>query len=243
MKASEVMTPEVETIRRDATVLEAARMMLRRGVSGLPVVDSNGQLVGVVTEGDFLRRAETGTTRRHSRWLEFLLGPGRLADEYVHSHGRKVEEVMTPKVISVAPETSLQEVVRIMERHRIKRVPVVSDDKIVGIISRANLVQALARLADEAAESHGDDEEIRGRILAALDSEPWAPRYSINVIVRNGVAEIWGTIFDEREREAVRVVAENVPGIKAVKEHLVLMEPLSGIAFEVPDDEPSNQEK
>lgn len=243
MKAKEVMTPEVETIRRDATILEAARTMLRRGVSGLPVVNANGRLVGVVTEGDFLRRAETGTERRHPRWLEFLLGPGRLASEYVHSHGRKVEEVMTPKVITVSTETPLQEVVQIMERHQIKRVLVANDGKVVGIISRANLVQALARLADEAGESGGDDEEIRSRILAALDDEPWAPRFCINVIVRNGVAEIWGTIFDEREREAVRVVAENVPGINAVKEHLILVEPLSGIAFQVPEDTSSNQEK
>jgi CBS domain-containing protein len=105
MKASEVMTPEVETIRPDATVLEAAHAMLRRGVSGLPVVDADGQLVGVVTEGDFLRRVETGTERRQPRWLEFLLGPGRLADKYVHSHGRKVEEVMTHEVITVSTST------------------------------------------------------------------------------------------------------------------------------------------
>jgi len=235
------MTVEVETTRPDATVREAVQSMIRRGISGLPVVDNAGRLVGIVTEGDFLRRAEIGTERRHPRWLEFLLGPGRLANEYVHSHGRKVEEVMTRGVITVSPETPLQDVVRIMERQRIKRVPVVSDGKIVGIISRANLIQALARLADEAQESSGDDETIRTRILADLEKEAWSPGFSINVIVRNGVAEIWGTIFDERERGAVRVVAENVPGITGVKDHRILIEPISGMVFGSPEDMPINQ--
>ena len=236
MKAAEVMTTGAATIRPDQTVQDAARTMIQLGISGLPVVDAAGQLVGIVTEGDFLRRAETGTERRRPSWLEFLLGPGRLANEYVHSHGRKVEEVMTPDVVTVSADTPLQEVVRTMERRRIKRVPVVSDGKIVGIISRANLVQALARLADEARESHDDDEVSRTHILAELNKQTWAPGSLINVIVRSGVAEIWGTIFDEREREALRVVAENAPGITSVKEHLVLVEPMSGMAFALPDD-------
>ena len=217
MTAAEVMTCDVTTIRPDETVADAARIMLRFGISGLPVVDVAGWLVGIVTEGDFLRRAETGTERRHPRWLEFLLGPGRLADEYVHSHGRKVEEVMTRNVIAVPSSAPLQDVVRIMERRHIKRVPVVDNGKIVGIVSRANLVQALARLAEEAPASDGGDEAIRARILAEVDKESWAQTSFINVIVRNGVAELWGTIFDEREREAVRVAAENVPGITSVK--------------------------
>ena len=236
MKAAEVMTLDVATIRPDATVREAARAMLRRGISGLPVVDTGGRLVGMVTEGDFLRRAETATERRHPHWLEFLLGPGRLATEYVHSHGRTVKEVMTPNVITVSADTPLQEVVRIMERQRIKRVPVVSNDKIVGIISRANLVQALVRLADEVPESRSDDEAIRTQILTELEREPWAPGFSINVIVRNGVAEFWGTIFDDREREAIRVVAENIPGITGVQDHLLLIEPISGMVFQSPED-------
>ena len=149
MKAAEIMSLGVATVRPDTTVSEAARTMLQFGVSGLPVIDTSGKLVGIVTEGDFLRRAEMGTERQRPRWLEFLLGPGRLAQEYVHSHGRKVEEIMTPDVVTVSEHTPLQEVVRLMETRRIKRVPVVSNTeahKIVGIISRANLVQALARL-------------------------------------------------------------------------------------------------
>jgi predicted transcriptional regulator len=135
-----------------------------------------------VTEGDLLRRAETGTERQRPRWLELLLGPGRLANEYVHSHGRKVKEVMTPSVITVSADTPLPEVVRTMERRRIKRVPVVSDGKIVGIISRANLLQALSSLADEAKESRSDDETMRAQILAELNKQAWAPRSLVNVI-------------------------------------------------------------
>ena len=146
MKASDVMTVGAATIRSDASVPEAARLMLQYAISGLPVVDDAGHLVGIITEGDFLRRTETGTGRPHRpRWLEFLLGPGRLADEYVHSHSRKVEEVMTRQVVTVAEETPVEEIARLMERHRIKRVPVMRDDRVVGIVSRANLLRGLAR--------------------------------------------------------------------------------------------------
>ena len=149
---------------------------------------------------------------------------------------------MTRNVIAVTGDTPLQDVVRIMERRRIKRVPVVSDGKIVGIVSRANLVQALARLAEEAPASSSGDEAIRARILADLDKQSWAQTRFINVIVRNGVAELWGTIFDEREREAVRVAAENVPGITSVKDHLVWLDPISGMFIESPEDAPISQE-
>jgi CBS domain-containing protein len=234
MKATEVMSPIVITILPEATIEDAARMMLQHGISGLPVVDATGTLVGIVSEGDFLRRVETGTERQRPRWLEFFLGPGRAANEYVHSHGRKIEEVMTPEVVCVSEATPLQEVVRIMERRRIKRVPVISNGKILGIISRANLVQALARLAEETPSSHPDDETARQQILTELSKQSWAPRAGLNVVVRGGVAELWGVIWDERERAAVRVAAENTPGITQVVDHLVYVEPISvggGIAL------------
>jgi CBS domain-containing protein len=230
MKASEVMTLGVYTIRPDASVRDAARLMLEVGISGLPVVDASGRLVGIVTEGDFLRRVETATQRRRPRWLEFLIGPGRLASEYVHSHGRKVAEIMTPEVTTVSEHTPLENVVEIMEQRQIKRIPVVRDGTIVGIISRANLVQALFRLAAEAPPSRPADEVMRAQIMAELSNQNWAPR-SLNVIVRDGTAELWGTIFDEREREAIRVAAENVPGIVSVADHLVWVEPISGVTY------------
>lgn len=236
MNAGEVMTVGVTTVPPDASVTEAARLMVEHGISGLPVVDTRGQLVGIVTEGDFLRRAETGTERKRPRWLRFLLGPGRLANEYVHSHARKIQEVMTPDVITVSQTTPLQDVVTVMERHRIKRVPVLGGEKLVGIISRANLVQALARLAEEASPSRPDDEAMRTQILNDLNRERWTPRDSLNVIVRNGVAELWGVIRDERERQAIKVVAENVPGIRTVRDHLVFVGPMSGVILESAED-------
>jgi len=237
MKASEVMTLGVYTMRPDASVHDAARLMVERGVSGVPVVDTAGALVGIVTEGDLLRRAETGTERRRPRWLEIFVGPGRLASDYVQSHGRKVEEIMTRDVVTVSADTPLEDVVGIMERRRIKRVPVVKDGTVVGIVSRANLIQALARLAQEAPPSRPDDEAMRAQIMAELAKQEWAPRRLINVIVRGGVAELWGTIFNEKERDAVRVLVENVPGIVKVQDHLVWVEPMSGMAFPAPGEE------
>jgi CBS domain-containing protein len=234
MKASEIMTLAVYTIRPDASVRDAARLMVEQGISGLPVVDPGGKLVGIVTEGDFLRRAETGTERRRPHWLEIVVGPSRLASDYVRTHGRKVEEIMTPDVVTVSTATPLQDVVEIMEKRRIKRVPVVRDGAVVGIISRANLVQALARLAEEAPPSRTDDETMRTQIMAELAKQEWAPRSLVNVIVRHGVAELWGTIFSEKERDAVRVVAENVPGVASVQDHIVWIEPISGMAFPGP---------
>jgi predicted transcriptional regulator len=215
--------------------------MIERGISGLPVVDGAGQLLGIVTEGDFLRRAETGTQRQRPRWLEILVGPGRLASDYVRTHGRKVADIMTPKVVTVSPDTPVQDVVGTMEQHRIKRVPVVRDGAVVGIVSRANLVQALARLAEEAPPSRPDDEAMRAQIMAELNNQEWGPPSSVNVIVRDGVAELWGTIFNEKKRDAMRVLAENVPGIVGVQDHMVWVEPISGMTLGPPgegDDRP-----
>src|SRR5262252_1567879 len=144
MKVSDVMTREVVSIAPEASVLEAVRLMLQHNISGLPVIDAKGNLQGVVTEGDFLRRVETGTERKRSRLVEFLLGPGRLATDYVQATGRKVGEVMTPDARTVGEDETLEKVVNLMERYRIKRVPVVRGDKVVGIVTRQNLMRALA---------------------------------------------------------------------------------------------------
>src|SRR6185503_15359420 len=143
MKVRDVMTRKVLSIEPGATVLQAVRSMLQNKISGLPVVDTEGTLVGVVTEGDFLRRAETATERRRPRWLEFLVGPGRLASEYVHTHARKIADIMTPDPHTVTEDTSLEDVVHLMEKHRIKRLPVVRGKMLVGIVTRANLLHAL----------------------------------------------------------------------------------------------------
>jgi CBS-domain-containing membrane protein len=239
MKAKDVMTSPVISIEADAAVLQAVRIMLQRRVSGLPVIDKNGGLIGIVTEGDFLRRAETGTMRRRPRWLEFLIGPGRLAEEYTHSHGRKINDVMTSDPVSVTEDTSLDEIVKLMEKRQIKRVPVLRDGRLVGIVSRANLLHALAGLAREVKPTVQSDEAIRALLLAELAKQSWAPVALIDPIVRNGVVELWGTITDERERQALVVAAENVPGVKAVEDHLAWVDATSGMVIYQSADEPT----
>jgi CBS domain-containing protein len=232
MKAADFMTSRVVTVRADASVGEAIRHMLQNRISGLPVVDRTESLVGVVTEGDFLRRRESGTERRRPRWLEILLGPGRLADEYVHVHGRKVADVMTREVITIVEDTPIDKIAQLMEHHRVKRLPVVRNNKIVGIVSRANLLHVIAAAAAKAAPLAASDAIIRNRILAEADREPWTPRASVNVIVTDGIVHLHGTTFDDRARHALRVMAENIPGVKGVQDHLVWVEPMSGMVIE-----------
>jgi len=232
------MTSPVVSIAPDTPVLQAVRIMLQRHISGLPVIDKDGRLIGIVTEGDFLRRAETGTQRKRPRWLEYLVGPGRLADEYTRSHGRKVEEIMTAEPLTVTEDAPLDEVVKVMEKRRIKRLPVVRGTEVVGIVTRANLLHALAGVAREAKPAAASDQVIRDRIVAELASQSWAPVSLVNVIVRDGVVELWGTITDERERRAMIVAAENAPGVKAVKDHLAWVDALSGMVLYQSDDEP-----
>jgi CBS domain-containing protein len=230
------MTRQVITVSPDAQVLQAVRLMLQNRISGLPVVDQQGHLVGIVTEGDFLRRAETNTERHRPSWLEFLTSPGRLADEYVHAHGRKVEEVMSRNPHTVSEDATLEEVVRTMERKHIKRVPVLRQGKLVGIITRANLLHALASAARNIPPVAKDDSAIRDRILAEMDKLPWRPA-GVSVLVRDGNVDLSGTIMDEREREGIKVLVENVPGVRALHDHIVWIEPQSGIAFSSPEDE------
>jgi CBS-domain-containing membrane protein len=236
MNAADVMTLKVLSVGPGTSVAEAVRLMLNNNISGLPVVDGADRLVGIVTEGDFLRRAETGTERHRTRWLEFLLGPGRLAGEYIRTHAQKVEEVMTRDVATVTEDASLDEIVRLMERRRIKRVPIVRDGKLVGIVSRANLLRALASVADELRPAVASDAELRRLVLTKLDKQPWSNQNAINVVVRNGIVQFWGVISDERQREALRVLVENIGGVKGIKDNLIWVEPMSGLVIEPPVD-------
>jgi CBS domain-containing protein len=235
MKAVDVMTRDVVSIVPDASIMEAVRLMLQHRISGLPVVDASGRLQGVVTEGDFLRRAETGTARKRSRWLEFLLGPGRLAAEYTQTSGRKVSDVMTPDVYTVGEDAPLEEVVHLMERRRVKRVPVVRGGKVVGIVTRANLMRALASLALAAEPPAAGDAAIRERLLDELKKQSWAPVGLIDVVVKDGVVKLTGALTDERERQAIRVAAENIAGVKKVEDHLIWIEPNTGMIVEGPE--------
>jgi CBS domain-containing protein len=236
MKVSDVMTREVVSIAPEASVMEAVRLMLQHKISGLPVIDGAGRLQGVVTEGDFLRRVETGTERKRSRLVEFLLGPGRLATDYVHATGRKVGEVMTPDARTVGEDEPLEKVVHLMERYRIKRVPVVRGDKVVGIVTRQNLMRALASLALAEHPVAADDATIRERLLAELKRQSWAPVGLIDVVVKDGVVKLSGALTDERERQAIRIAAENIAGVKKVEDHLVWIEPNTGVIVEAPEN-------
>jgi CBS domain-containing protein len=237
VRAKDVMGRNIIFVAPDATVLQAARLMLQHHISGLPVIDGKRQLVGILSEGDFLRRRETNTERRHLRWLEFLFGPGRTAAEYTHSHGSKVSEVMTNEVHTVGEDTSLEAIVDLMERYRIKRVPVLRGREVVGIVTRSNLMHAMVSLARSAPAAPKDDATIREKLLAEMQKEPWAPTAMVNVVVRDGIVELWGVIVDERQRNALKVAAENIAGVKAVKDHLVWIEPVSGMTIEPKDEE------
>lgn len=234
MKAADLMTSFVVTVTPDATIEYAAQLMLQHRISGLPVTDSDGAVLGIVTESDLLRRAETGTDKRRTRWVSLLIGQGRLAQEYVHTHGRKVGEVMTERVFTVTPEPPLADLVALMETKHVKRVPVVDQGRLVGIVSRADVMAALVGLLSEKPAGAATDTEIRNQILAEIDRQPWGPRDSVDVIVTNGVVVLKGTIPDERERAALCVAAENVPGVKAVHDRLVWIDSVSGIVIPRP---------
>jgi CBS domain-containing protein len=236
MKASDVMTRKVLTVGPETSVANAIQMMLDNNVSGLPVLD-NGKVVGILTEGDLLRRGETGTERHRPRWLEILMGPGRMAGEYVRAHGRRVKELMTADLVSVGGDTPLDEVVGLMERRRIKRVPVIEGEALVGVVSRLDLLRALLRAIEAQHSEDGSDDEIHEQILAELAKAAWVPRDGFSIAVKDGVVDLNGVILEEKEREALRVVAENVPGVKAVVDHLVWIEPVSGTVIEPPADE------
>jgi len=238
MQAKHVMTKRVISVEPDATILHAIRLMLQNKISGLPVVDAAGGLVGVVTEGDFLRRVETGTVHRPPRWIEFLMGAGPLATEYVHASGRKVREVMSRELRTVNEDASLEQVVDVMERYHVKRVPVVRDKQVVGIITRANLLRTLAMLSHQAGPPQStEDASIRKRLLKTLEKQPWAPTGMIDIEVSDGVVTLKGALLDERQREALHVAAENTAGVKAIDDRLVWIEPVSGYVMEAPPRE------
>lgn len=238
MIATDVMTRHVISVAPDATVEDAAKLMLARGISGLFVVDAKGDLAGVVTEGDLLRRDELGTERARPWWLRMLVSPGRQAADFTRTHGRRVSDVMTEEVISVASDADLETVVDTMEKHRIKRVPVTQGGRAIGVVSRSDLLRALVGRARNDAPTATDDRSIRDAILDALDNASWAPLTTLNVTVSQATVDLWGTVSHNDERRAVCVIAENTPGVKSVRDHLVYVEPYSGTVIEAPDDTP-----
>jgi CBS domain-containing protein len=232
------MTRNVVTVGADTSILGAATLMMDHHISGLPVVDARGKLLGVVSESDFLRRSEIGTQRRRPRWLQFLVGPGRAADEFLHERGRRVGAIMSADPVTVTEQTPLQDLVELMERKRIKRVPMTRDGHLVGIVTRADLLRAVAAIAHEIPDPTADDQHIHDRIVRALEAPDWRP-LGLQVSVRNGIAHLRGIITDERARQAAIVAAENVSGVKAVHDHLCYVDTYSGFYIQSAEDETS----
>jgi len=238
MRAHQIMTRPVITVTPETTVVEAAKTMLRRHISGLPVVDRTGKLVGIVSEGDFIHRGEIGTGRQRGWFMRFILGPGEAATDFVREHGRKVGEIMSLEPLTIAEDTPLQKIVELMEKRNVKRLPVTRGNKVVGIISRANLLQAVASLAREVPDPTADDDHIRNRIINVLEKNDWCP-FGLSVIVRNGVVHLSGVITEERSRQAAMVAAESVTGVRKVHDHLCWVDTMSGMYLNSPEDEDS----
>jgi CBS domain-containing protein len=240
MRVRDVMTYGAIGVPETATLAEAVETMLRARVSALLVFDASHVLVGILSEGDLLRRAELGADRKRPRWVELLLSGGRLAQSYVHAHGRKVGEIMTAKVISVSEDADLSEAVDLMLARNVKRLPVLRGDAVVGVVSRSDLLKGLLAALPKPVGGHPDS-EIKAAIMAELDKLGWAPLASVRVEIKNGVVTYEGAITDERLRSGLRVVAENTPGVAEVHDHMCWIEPNSGLYL--PSEEEESPER
>jgi CBS domain-containing protein len=226
MQARDVMTTQVVTVHPETSVEQIAALLLERRISGVPVVDAGGRLLGIVTEGDLMRRPEIGTERHRGWWLRFFGDERERTVEYARAHGSRAEQVMTRDVVTVGEETSLADIARVLEEHHIKRVPVVRDGRVVGIVSRANLLHGLATHHDVTPPARPmDDRSVRDAVLQALERDGLTAHGRLNVIVRNGVAELWGLVDSAEARRAIRIAAENVPGVTGVRDNLGSVRP------------------
>jgi CBS domain-containing protein len=223
MKAADIMVSAVVTVGPECSVHDVAEILLANRISAVPVVAKDGNLVGIVSEGDLIRRTEIDTERRRSRWLALLTGTQSLAAEFVKSHAHRVADVMTREVIVATPDTPLRHIAALLEKNGIKRVPIVSNGKLVGIVSRANLVQALASARKQVkAAAATSDLMIREELLSRLHAEPWARTSRLNVIVHDATVELWGTVRSGAEKQAIRLVAEATSGVRAVNDNLII---------------------
>ena len=225
MKVADVMTTDVATVGPEAEVREIARLLLSRNISGVPVVDAEGRPLGMVSEGDLMRRAEAGTEHRRSWWLDLIQSEQRRSAEYVKEHGRRAEEIMSRKVISIGEDASLSEAAELLEKHRIKRLPVLRDGRVAGIVSRANLLRGLVAARPETPAPHADDRSIREDVLRRVSAEAGATGGMIDVVVHQGVVQLWGVTQTDAEEQAAVVAAENAPGVVRVESHLGRLPP------------------
>ena len=220
MIARDIMTKDVHMIAPDADVRAAARIMTEAGVSALPVVGPDQALIGIVSEGDLVRRAELRTARRRSWWLELFTTPEAMAGDYIKEHATKVRDVMTTPVISLSERTPLAEVAALLQRHGIKRAPVLSGRAVVGIVSRADLVKALAKQAAEPAADTSDG-AIRNTFLQRYAAQPWAPAGGgVGFSVSGGVVALSGLVNSKEQKDALAVMAETIPGVRNVENEI-----------------------
>ncbi len=223
MRAAQVMSPGILTISAKASVFDAAELLVGAGVSAMPVVDGTGRIVGIVSEADLMRRAEIGTEPRKSWFQRFFADDATTAAEYVSLHARRVRDVMTSPVITVQEDALVGDVADLMAKHKVKRVPVLRGDVAVGVVSRSNLLQALLSREPEATASRSSDDEIRRDVEAVVAKQPWSSPWPANIVVNAGVVHLWGMVPSDAASSAYRVAAENVPGVKKVKNHMRLM--------------------
>jgi len=222
MKAADVMVSNVVTVGVNASVGEVAAILLNNHISGAPVVDDKGELVGIVSEGDLIRRPEIGTTKRHSWWLELISTKWGSATEHIKSHSRKVADVMTREVITAKPDTPLGDIAAMLERNRIKRVPIVEGGKLAGLVSRANILQALASATKKLSSlTTANDSELRKKLQSRLAAEPWRPTM-LTVTVQDGTVDLWGLVHSVDEKKAAQLAAETTPGVRAVVNNIIV---------------------
>lgn len=222
MKAADVMIRDVITVSPDDHVADAVKLLSDYDISALPVVDDDGRLVGILSEADLIQREEIGTQKRHPWWLEAVTPASKLAAEFAKSHGRRVDEVMTTDVVTAGADISLGEIARLLEKHRIKRIPIVEEGELVGIVSRSNLIQALASAQAQAqTEEPVSDRKIRLDLLDRLDEEDWTDFGERNVIVNDGVVHLWGLVGSAGEHKALLALAEAVPGVVGVSDEMI----------------------
>lgn len=221
MQAKDVMTIDVETVTPDTEVGEIARRLIARNISAVPVVDSNGKVVGIVSEGDLMRRSENETERRPSWWMRVLADPEERARDYVKTHGKCAQDIMSRNVISVSEDTPLAEIAETLEKHHIKRVTVMRDGKLVGIVSRANLLQGLVAVKPQVQVSHSD-RELKADITRAL-TEANLNHDHVSVVVAEGAATLWGAVESDAARKAIGLAAEAVPGVVRIENNINVM--------------------
>jgi len=221
MKAMDVMVRDVVTVKPDTNVGDAVKLLIEHDVSALPVVDEEGDVIGMISEADLVHREELDTEKHRPWWVEAVTPAADLAEDFAKSHGHKVEEIMSTEVISAGEETPLGEIANLLEKYRIKRLPILRDGKLVGIVSRSNLIQALASAKPSEKANGGSDRDIRVQLLSRLSEQDWTGFGSRNVIVTDGVVHLWGLVGSEQERKALVSLAEDVPGVTSVSDEMI----------------------